>query len=68
MEVSHIVYVRKKSTSGVGYLTPSHYTTNMSIKYLKISYVVTSLFFSRYKFDAGCTSEVSFENRQYLMQ
>jgi len=24
MEVSHIVYVRKKSTSGVGYLTPSH--------------------------------------------
>jgi len=23
MEVSHIVYVRKKSTSGVGYLTPS---------------------------------------------
>jgi len=25
MEVSHIVYVRKKSTSGVGYLTPSQY-------------------------------------------
>jgi len=25
MEVSHTVYVRKKSTSGVGYLTPSQF-------------------------------------------
>ena len=43
MEVSRIVYVRKKSTSGVGYLTPSQQRTSIKLQNAVTELVVSAV-------------------------